>query len=176
MLRKRLPDVTTHIKDQLAWEQEAKGVWVYCVQQAGGRIRGFVGKPDWSQLQEGLRPPQQVSSDLGEWQHGWQYHAAFLLEHHFRETLIFAQSDAADRAHLRSHAGPGASEVLLVAPTAMEFKVELHLVRTLVHERFRLPLMMIEVSCECGARLDICGRHRGGCSRGQLAQNDLWQE
>ena len=24
---------------------------------------------------------------------------------------------------------------------------------------------MTEVSCECGARLDICGRHRGACAR-----------
>ena len=52
-----------------------------------------------------------------------------LFEHHFRETVIFAQSDAADTA-LRSHAGPGANEVLLSAPTAMEFKVEPHLFRT----------------------------------------------
>ena len=25
--------------------------------------------------------------------------------------------------------------------------------------------MMAEASCECGARLDICGRHRGACAR-----------
>ena len=34
-----------------------------------------------------------------------------ILEHHFRETVILVQSGAADRAHLRSHAGPGASRV-----------------------------------------------------------------
>ena len=43
--------------------------------------------------------------------------------------------------------------------------MEPHLFRTLVLERLRLPLMMTEVSCECGARLDICGRHRGACAR-----------
>ena len=43
--------------------------------------------------------------------------------------------------------------------------MEPHLFRTLVLERPRLPLMMTEASCECGARLDICGRHRGACAR-----------
>ena len=36
-------------------------------------------------------------------------HAFSALKRHFKETVIVAQSDAA--AHLRSHAGPGASEV-----------------------------------------------------------------
>ena len=41
------------------------------------------------------------------------------------ETVIIAQSDAADQVHLRSHGGPGASEVLCGARVAPEFKVEL---------------------------------------------------
>ena len=159
MLQKRLPEVTTHIMDQLAVGAGGQG----CLGELCSASRrldqsGFVARPDWTQLQEGLRPPQPVSSELGEC-------ASSPLKHHFRETMIFAQSDAADRAHLRSHAGPGASEVLLGAPTAMDFKVEPHLFRTLVLERLRLHLMMTEVSCECGARLDICGRHRGACAR-----------
>ena len=103
MLQKRLPEVTTHIMDQLAVGAGGQG----CLGELCSASRrldqsGFVARPDWTQLQEGLRPPQPVSSELGEWQHGWQYHASSPLEHHFRETVIFAQSDAADRAHLTS--------------------------------------------------------------------------
>ena len=40
------------------------------------------------------------------------------LEHHFRETVILAKSCAADQAHLRSHAGAGASVVVRNGPLA----------------------------------------------------------
>ena len=64
---------------------------------------GFVGRPS------------------GEWHHGWQYYASSFLEHKFRETVVIAQSSAANQAHLRSHSGPGASAVLCGAPTRPEF-------------------------------------------------------
>ena len=110
---------------------------------------GFVDRPGWHQLRMGARPPLVASSESGEWQHGWQYHASSPLEHHFRET-----------AHVRSHAGAGASDVLHGAPTGPEFKVEPHLFRTLVLERLRLPLPVTEAFCECGSPLDVWGRHR----------------
>ena len=119
----------------------------------------------WHQLRMGARPPLVASSKPGEWQHGWQYHASSPLEHHFRETVILAKSCAADQAHLRSHAGAGASDVLHDAPTGREFKVESHLFRTLVLERLRLPLPVTEAFCECGSPLDVWGRHRAACPR-----------
>ena len=45
--------------------------------------------------------------ELGEWHHGWQYYASCCSEYHYRETVVLAQSCAADQAHLRSHSGPG---------------------------------------------------------------------
>ena len=55
------------------------------------------------------RPPHQHGSEPGEWPHGWQYFASSASEHHFRETVVLAQSCAADQAHLRSHSGAGSS-------------------------------------------------------------------
>ena len=93
------------------------------------------------------------------------------------ETVIIAQSDAADQAHLRSHGGPGASEVLCGAPVAPEFKVEPQLFRALVLERLRLPLDVTDASCECGSRLDLLGRHRAACPRsGRLRSRALGTE
>ena len=54
--------------------------------------------------------------------------------------MIVAQSDAAEQAHLRSHGGPGASEVLCGAPVAPEFKVEPQLFRVVLEIRFPLDV------------------------------------
>ena len=67
-----------------------------------------------------------------------------------------------DQAHLRSHSGPGSSRILLGAPTGPEFSVLPEHCRTLVFERLRLPLDVVEARCECGTALDTFGRHRGG--------------
>ena len=126
---------------------------------------GFLQRPEWAQLRAGARPPLIPSAEPGEWQHGWQYHASSPLEHHFRETMILAQSCAADQAHLRSHAGPCASDVVCGAPTQKEFEVEPHLFRTLVLERLRLPLDVTDAVWECGCRLDTEGKHQAACAR-----------
>ena len=72
---------------------------------------GFVGRPGWHELKAGRHPPVPISSEPGEWQHGWQYHGSSSLEYHFRETVVFVQSCPANQAHLRSHSGPGSSVV-----------------------------------------------------------------
>ena len=43
---------------------------------------GWTQRPDWRSLSNGLRPPQPQHDDvsLGEWAHGWQYHASDALE------------------------------------------------------------------------------------------------
>ena len=122
-------------------------------------------RPSWVELQGGKRPPSSENTEPGEWQHGWQYYASSNSEFHFRETVVIAQSCAADQAHLRSHSGPCTSAVLHGAPTGLEFKVTPEHIRTLVLERMRLPLQIVEAHCECGAALDVQGRHRAACPR-----------
>ena len=92
-------------------------------------------RPGWHQLRMGARPPLVASSEQGEWQQGWQYHASSPLEHHFRETVILAKSCAADQADLRS--------------------------RALVLERLRLPLPVMEAFCECGSPPGCVGQAQG---------------
>ena len=78
---------------------------------------------------------------------------------------MLPQSCVADQAHLRSHSGPCASQVLHGAPTAAEFRVKPLLFRTLVLERLRLPLSITEARCECSGSLDFRGQHRAACPR-----------
>eukprot|EP00973_Karenia_brevis_P066441 9235373-Karenia_brevis.AAC.1 len=56
-----------------------------------------------------------------------------------------------DCAHIRSHSGRCAGVALSTAPTAPEFEIPCHLLRTLLLERVRLPLAVTEAKCECGA-------------------------
>ena len=78
----------------------------------------------------------------------------------FRETVVLAQSCAADQAHLRSHSRAGASDVLCGCPTAPDHTagVQDDCVREVAVES-------VADHCECGAALDRCGRHRAACPR-----------
>ena len=106
MLQQRLPELTRQVLHVL--EGPAFGC-LGELQEATERLDrcGFVVRPNWEALRRGLRPrPPVAAVEPGEWQHGWQYYASSSLEHHYRETVVLAQSCAADQAHLRSHSGP----------------------------------------------------------------------
>ena len=111
MIQERLPGIT-HFIEQLESE-EAVGCLGSFVTLRGGLDRS---RPTWESLRAGSRPPPDTTAELGEWQHGRQFYASSSLEHHFPEALVFAQSFAANQAHLRSHSGPGASAVLCKLP------------------------------------------------------------
>ena len=164
MIAQRLPTVAAQVLANLADDQEAVGCLAE-LEEATHRLdhEGFVSRPGWTDLRDGARPPQVQSSEPGEWQHGWQYHASSSSEHHYRESVVLAQSSAADQAHLRSHSGPGASSVLLGCPSGCEFQIQAETFRVLILERLRLPLHVTDAQCECGAPVDHLGRHRGAC-------------
>ena len=79
----------------------------------------------------------------------------FVLCDHFRETVVLAQSCAADQAHLRSHSGPFAQVWCCV-------DVQHH---QSSKNGLRLPLMITEARCECRRGLDVRGQHRAACPR-----------
>ena len=164
MIQARLPVMANAVMEAL--EGNAQG----CIGELQESTRvldasGFIGRPSWTSLRAGAYPPPSTVAEPGEWQHGWQYYASSFLEHHFRETVVFAQSFAADLAHLRSHAGPGASAAICGAPTGPEFTLSPPVFRTMILERLRLPLDIAEARCECGGFVDSLGRHRAACPR-----------
>ena len=153
MLQQRLPNLTPSrgmsfrrrsdgVSGRFATGIEDAGqIWVRRLSELGGR---------------GIRPQPPAAVEPGEWQRGWQY---------FRETVVLAQSCAADQAHLRSHSGPCASLVLCGSPTSPEFTVKPHLFRTIILERLWLPLMITDARCECRGVLDVRGQHRAARPR-----------
>ena len=72
-------------------------------------------------------------------------------------TVVFAQSSAANQAHLRSHSGPGSSAVLCGAPTGQEFSLQPSVFRIAILERLRLPLETIEAQLCAGVGLTVLG-------------------
>ena len=78
------------------------------------------------------------------------------LEHHFRETVVLAQSCPAEQAHPRSHSGPGSSEVLHGAPTGLEHRLEPQALQSISPGESR-------IAPQCGDPLDTFGRHRAAC-------------
>ena len=166
MLQQRLPRLTGQIMHHFS-HPDVLGC-LGELQESVSRLDrdGFIARPCWEMLRRGARPRPLLIVEPGEWHHGWQYYSSSSSEHHFRETVVLAQSCAADQAHLRSHwTMCHASQVLHGAPTAVEFRVKPLLFRTLVLERLRLPLSITEARCECGGSLDFRGQHRAACPR-----------
>ena len=112
MLQQRLPRLTGQITHHLS-HPDALGCVGELLESVSRLDRdGFIARPCWEMLQRGARPRPPLIVEPGEWHHGWQHHSSSSSEHHFRETVVLAQSCAADQAHLRSHSGPCASQVL----------------------------------------------------------------
>ena len=64
----------------------------------------------------------------------------------------------------RAHSGPNSGSALSAPPMGNDLAVDPFLFRTLLLERLRLPLLVTEAVCEeCGAPLDVNGRHRAAC-------------
>ena len=168
MIAGRLPQVADQVLAELA--QDTNQGCIGELRETAVRLdrEGFVNRPGWIALKDGQRPEAVEMWEPGEWHHGWQYCASSCSEYHCRETVVLAQSCAADQAHLRSHSGPGTADVFLGCPMGLEFKLQPVVFRTLALERSRLPLQVSEVACICGTRLDSRGRHRAACPRSGL--------
>ena len=178
MIDQRLPTVADRVVNTLRADEEPRGCLGELRNAAGVLDRhGFVGRPSWNSIRSGVRPEGHIHAEPGEWSHGWQYYASSSSEYNFRKNVVLNQSCAAEQAHLRPHSGPGASDVLCGCPSKPEFRIEAGLFRTLILERARLPLQVVEARCECGTPLDSRGRHRPACSRsGRLKTRALAPE
>ena len=141
------PEVANRVVDQLNEGEDLEACFgeVSAVADQLGR-QGFVGRLSLVNLKDGSSAARP--SFTGAWRVATWLATSRV---YFRETVMIAQSCAADQAHLRSHSRPGSSEVFHGSPNQLE-----------IH---RLPLHITESRCEFGARHDRAGRHRAACAR-----------
>ena len=168
MIHQRIPAVATDILNDLLNNTPPVDGCLAELLTATNRLdrQGFISRPSWGELIGGLRPESRQDNEPGEFQHGWQYQASTCVENFFRTSTIFNTSTRAQKAHLRSHAGPFAGSALVGAPTAPEFTIEPHIFRCVLLERLFLPLFLSDDQCEgCGRFLDVYGFHRGNCTK-----------
>ena len=134
MIDVRTPAAAAVFMDALATGAAPSGGCLEELLEATSRLdsHGFLSRPAWAELLAGKRPPPPSVREVGEWSHGWQYHASSASEHHFRRGVVLPASDRAGKADLRSHSGAFAGVVFHGAPTAPEFAVPASLFQTLV--------------------------------------------
>ena len=92
MIHERLPSVARTITLKLLDDAEHDGC-LGELKRATALLdhHGFVGRPEWEQLQMGVRPPPGNIVEPGEWPHGWQYYASSASEHFFRRAMRVPQ-------------------------------------------------------------------------------------
>ena len=90
--------------------------------------QGWASRPTWADLAAGLRPPtpEPTEAELGEWLHGWQYHASNAAEKREHASLMRAlaltstrrNAASTGKARLFSCTGRFAPAWMTVAPTS----------------------------------------------------------
>ena len=118
---------------------------------------------------DGRRPPSVESgegegADVGEWEHGWQYHASDAREK-ARMREFWNALEGHGRARLRSQLGPGAAAWLVALPTTKDLQIRPTWFAIALRLRLWLPLPAYGASCPwCSEALDPWGFHLLACT------------
>ena len=112
-----------------------------------------------------FRAPQAVDPEVGEWTHGWQFHASVARDTLFATSVHLPLLSTDHRALRASQRGPCTSRHFSCLPTCPETTFSAEEFRTLLLVRLHLPLHLDARFCKCGELLDVYGHHRSACSR-----------
>ena len=160
----RAPQVCT----QFLQELEGPPSRAQCVREAQDAAALLAAEgmevPDWSTFKVPDFPaPHPVNSEVGEWIHGWQFHASVARDTLFATRVHLLSTD--HQALRASQRGPCASRHFTCLPTSQETRFTSEEFRTLMLVRLHLPLHVDERVCKCGQPVDVFGHHRSACSR-----------
>ena len=144
-----------------------------CFQEAADSLsllqgEGFNTCPDWHSLLSGARPPLQLQAELGEFPHGWQFHACSVRETYFKEHVLMPTLLEPHRAMLRSQSGPSAGKWLSALPVCPETTLTTPRMQCALRRRLRWPLPLPDHHCKansCKHQLDVYGDHLASCPR-----------
>ena len=164
MIRNRHPSICRSILTGLSGEIPSVGL--QSVRRCGRELQdvGFE-LPSWVDLAEGLRPNSAtVEDEPGLPRFGWQRVATACLEVDFKTHRLLPTMASAERALMRSQAGPLASVPFVAFPTCRITQFGSQQFRTLLLRRLHLPLPLSTRYCRCGRPFDCLGHHCAACS------------
>jgi len=172
VLQEKLPDVATALVQEL---ERGAAAQANCLAEAAAAaervtLEGCRVFPSWRQAAAGLRPPlpeEDDEADVGEWRHGWQYHASTAREKAYLERVM-DEAAAPERAMLRSQAGPSAGRWLTALPTSPATTLTPPRMQVALRRRLRWPLPLGPRRCNgrsCRQPLDELGDHWTSCPR-----------
>ena len=164
MIRNRHPSICRSILTGLSVESPLR--WPAVRAQVWTRTaRSWFELPSWVDLAEGLRPNfAAVEDELGMPRFGWQRVAAVCVEDNFKTHRLLPTMASAERAQMRSQAGPLASVPFVAFPSCRFAQFGSQQFRTLLLRRLHLPLPLSTRYCRCGRPFDCLGHHRAACS------------
>ena len=159
-----------HVCAQLLEELEGPPSRAQCVREAQDAATLLASEgmevPVWSRFPVAdFRAPQPVDPEVGEWTHGWQFHASVARDTLFATSVHLPPLSTDHRALRASQRGPCASRHFSCLPTCPETTFSAEEFRTLLLVRLHLPLHLDARFCKCGELLDVYGHHRSACSR-----------
>ena len=141
------------------------------------QAEGWTTVPSWQDLLEGARPQHNDQAvGLGDWPHGWQFHASRIRHSHFRDRVLLPSLPPSLTALLRSQAGAQAGAWLTAIPADVSTALSPGSMQVALRRRMRLPLPIAPNRCRgegpgCGGVADAFGDHALACPRtGLLAR------
>ena len=147
----------SHVCTQLLEELPSRAQCVREAQDAATALaREGIEVPEWSRFTAAdCRAPQPVDPEVGEWTHGWQFHASIARNTLFATSVHLPPLSTDHQALRASQRGPCASRHFSSLPTSQETTFTAEEFRTLLLVRLHLPLHMDASLCKCGEPLDF---------------------
>ena len=136
---------------------------------------GWGDCPNWHDITGGLLAAPHAEAGLGDWPHGWQFHASRTRNLYYRDRVLLPTLPPDHRALLRSQSGPHAGSWLAAIPGEAATTLSPEAMQVALRRRLRLPLPIASGRCGpspgCGGPVDLLGDHALACPRtGLLAR------
>ena len=168
VIQARVPDMAAQLQRHLG-DDNAR-----CLAHADAARRLLIS-PNWHDITGGLLVAPHAEAGLGDWPHGWQFHASRTRNLYYRDRVLLPTLPPDHRALLRSQSGPHASSWLAAIPGEAATTLSPEAMRVALRRRLRLPLPNASGRCGpspgCGGPVDLLGDHALACPRtGLLAR------
>ena len=139
VIQARFPDMAAQLQRHMG-DDNAR-----CLAHADAARRlliteGWGDCPNWHDITGGLLAAPNAEPGLGDWPHGWQFHASRTRNLYYCDRVLLPSLPPDHRALLRSQSGPHASAWLAAIPGEAATTLSPEAMQVALRRRLRLPL------------------------------------